>query len=85
MRLAPASDMDVEERFLLLLQRYMVDVRPPGSGLDIQRGLIITTDVYLRTDMHHDYTAQHHCIAYLCPHLSCDCDLDLLVCWCYLL
>ena len=26
-----------------------------GSGLDIQRGLIITADVYRRTDMHHDY------------------------------
>ena len=46
-------------------------VTPMGSGLDIQHGLIITADVYLRTDMHHDYmtSSSLHYIAfdlYLC-------------------
>ena len=30
-------------------------VAPMGSDLSIQRGLITSTDVYRRTDMHHDY------------------------------
>ena len=31
-------------------------VTPMDFGMDIQRGLIITPDVYLRTGMHHNYT-----------------------------
>ena len=41
-----------------------------GSDLSIQRGLITLTDVYRRTDMHHDYmTSLLHCI---CLIFVCD-------------
>ena len=44
--------------------RYMVlSVTPMGSGLILRHGLIISADVYRRTDMHHNYMTLHHCIA----------------------
>ena len=61
--LALASDLDADGIWF----RQVIHgpcVAPMGSGLDIQRGLIITADAYLRTDMHHDYTTHHHCIAF---------------------
>ena len=42
----------------------------PGFWTDIQRGLIITADVYLRTDMHHDYiTSSSLHLHYIWSHL----------------
>ena len=52
--LALASDLDADGIWF----RQVIHgpcVSSMGSGRDIQRGLIITADVYLRTNMHHDY------------------------------
>ena len=60
-RLAPAGYFDGWGFFRQVIHGRCAT---PGFWSDIQRGLSITADVYGRTDMHHDYTAQHHCIAY---------------------
>ena len=53
LRLAPARGLVAEVSSGSVIHGRCAT--PMGSGLDIQHGLIITADVYLRTDMHHDY------------------------------
>ena len=59
LRLAPARGLVAEVSSGSVI--HCRCATPMGSGLDIQHGLIITADVYLRTDMHHDYmTSLYH-------------------------
>ena len=52
--LAPASDLDADE--IWFRRWYMVHVWPPWVLIWVFSAVWITsTDVYLRTDMHHDY------------------------------